>query len=86
MSGAMTVITNSGIRGWLPRTICLIFLALMWLESAVGMCLGCEIHGQLVRRGWVRRDDVFEVFAHGACDVVAPEHAVSRAQGRAQHP
>jgi len=24
MSGAMAVITNSGIRGWLPRTICLI--------------------------------------------------------------
>src|SRR5712691_3696188 len=32
MSRAMAVITNSGIRGWLPRTICLICLTLMWLE------------------------------------------------------
>src|SRR4051812_1396448 len=29
LSGAMTVITNSGIRGTLPRTICLLCLTLM---------------------------------------------------------
>ena len=52
MSLAMTVITNSGVRGLLPRTICLICLALMWLESVLGLCVGCEIHGLLVRRGW----------------------------------
>jgi hypothetical protein len=56
MSGAMVVITNSGIRGWLPRSICLICLALMWLESVLGLCIGCELHGALVRRGWVRAD------------------------------
>ena len=51
MASAMAVITNSGIRGWLPRSICLLCLALMWLESAAGLCLGCEIHHLLVRRG-----------------------------------
>ena len=69
MSGAMAVITNSGIRGWLPRTICLICLALMWLESVLGLCLGCEIHRLLVRRGWVRGDHALTVCAHGACDI-----------------
>ena len=69
MSGAMMVITNVGIRGWLPRSICLVCLTLMWLESALGLCLGCEIHGQLVRRGWVQKDEAFEICAHGACDV-----------------
>ena len=34
----MTMITNSGIRGYLPRTICLICLALMWLEAVLGLC------------------------------------------------
>ena len=53
MSFAMMVITNSGIRGALPLTICLICLTLMWLEAVLGLCLGCEIHGLLVRRGWV---------------------------------
>lgn len=52
MALAMTVITNSGIRGYLPRTICLICLTLMWMEAALGLCLGCKIHGLLARRGW----------------------------------
>ena len=70
MSVAMMVITNSDIHGVLPRTICLICLALMWLEAVLGLCLGCEIHGLLVRRGWVAKDPAFEVCANGACDYV----------------
>ena len=72
MSLAMTVITNSDIHGALPRTICLICLALMWLEAVLGLCLGCEIYGFLVRRGWAAKDDAFEVCPDGACDVRAP--------------
>ena len=48
----MMVITNLGIRGALPLTICLVCMTLMWLEAVLGLCLGCEIHGLLVRRGW----------------------------------
>jgi Domain of unknown function (DUF4395) len=69
MSAAMMVITNSDIRGALPRTICLICLALMWAEAVLGICLGCEIHGFLVRRGWATKDEAFEVCTNGACDV-----------------
>jgi hypothetical protein len=69
MSFAMTIITNSGIRGTLPRTICLICLTLMWMESVLGLCLGCQIHGLLVRRGWTTKDPAFEVCAHGACEL-----------------
>jgi hypothetical protein len=71
MSFAMMVITNSGITGALPLTICLICLVLMWLESVLGICLGCEIHGLLVRHGWARKDEAFEICAHGACAVPA---------------
>jgi hypothetical protein len=67
MSFAMVLITNSGIRGTLPRTICLICLTLMWMESALGVCLGCKIHALLVRRGWVSKDPAFEICAQGAC-------------------
>ena len=38
-----------------PLTICLICMALMWLEAVLGLCLGCEIHGALVRRGWLAK-------------------------------
>jgi hypothetical protein len=69
MSLAMTVITNSGIRGTLPLTICLICLTLMWLEAVLGLCLGCEIHGLLVRRAWIKKDAAYEICTHGACAV-----------------
>lgn len=67
MSLAMMIITNSDIRGALPLTICLICLALMWLEAVLGLCLGCEIHRVMVRRNWATRDKAVEVCAHGAC-------------------
>jgi len=69
MSFAMMIITNSGIRGYLPRTICLICLTLMWLESVMGLCVGCEIHRWLVRRGWAKDDPGFELCAGGRCNV-----------------
>jgi hypothetical protein len=67
MSLAMTVITNANIRGTLPLTICMLCMTLMWLEAVLGLCLGCEIHGFLVRRGWVTRDAAYEICASGAC-------------------
>ena len=69
MGLAMTIITNSGIRGYLPRTICLVCLVLMWLEAVLSLCLGCELHGLLVRRGWAAHDPGFEICANGACEV-----------------
>jgi uncharacterized protein DUF4395 len=74
MAFAMTVITNSGIRGYLPRTICLICLSLMWLESALGFCLGCKIHCLLVRQGWAVGDPEFEVCADGSCNPPTHKH------------
>jgi hypothetical protein len=69
MAFSMMMITNSGIRGTLPRTICLICLTLMWMESVLGLCLGCKIHALLVRRGWTGKDAEFEVCANGECQV-----------------
>ncbi|WP_395694686.1 DUF4395 domain-containing protein [Piscinibacter sp.] len=69
MAFAMMIITNSGIRGTLPLTICLLCITLMWLESVLGMCVGCELHGFLVRRGWAKKDPAYEVCAHGACTI-----------------
>jgi hypothetical protein len=83
MAFAMTVITNSGIRGYLPRTICLICLTLMWLESALGLCLGCKIHGLLVRRGLAGEDPEFEVCADGSCD---PQRPSRRSSARGDAP
>ena len=69
MAFSMMLITNSGVRGMLPRTICVICLTLMWMESVLGLCLGCKIHALLVRRGWASQDPAFEVCAHGECEL-----------------
>lgn len=72
MSFAMMLITNAGVRGPLPLTICLACLTLMWLEAVLGLCLGCEIHRLLVRRGWMTPDPDYEACTNGACTVRPP--------------
>jgi hypothetical protein len=69
LSFSMMVITNSGIRGTLPRAICLVCLTLMWLESVLGYCVGCHLHAWLVRRGVMTKDPAFEVCAGGVCEL-----------------
>ena len=53
MTGAMAVITNDGIHGALPRTICIVCLSLMWSEAVLGFCLGCAIYARLA--DWVAK-------------------------------
>ena len=69
MAAAMTVITNVNIHGYLPRSMCLICLSLMWMESVLGLCLGCKIYTLLVRRGWRETDADIELCAGGVCEV-----------------
>lgn len=69
LSLAMTIITNIDVRGGLPLSICLMCMTLMWMEAVLGFCLGCEIYGAMVRRGWLAKDDGFEVCSNGACAV-----------------
>jgi len=76
MSSSMVVLTNIGVRGIVPRTICLTCLALMWMESVLGLCLGCKVYALLVRRGWTAKDRAVEVCARGEC-----ERAVAPAEG-----
>lgn len=76
MSASMTVITNVNIHGTLPRTICLICIVLMWCEAVLGVCVGCELHAFLVRRGWATKDEAFEVCAGGVCDVVPRRYEI----------
>jgi Domain of unknown function (DUF4395) len=71
MALAMTIITNRGIHGALPRSICLVCLTLMWLEAVLGVCLGCELYRVMVRRGWRATDPSYEICPNGACDVDA---------------
>lgn len=67
MSLVLSLVLAGGVRGALPLAMFSVFVTLMWCEAVLGLCLGCEIHGLLVRRGWAARDEAFEVCAQGAC-------------------
>lgn len=69
MSAMLMVLTNAGITGALPLAIGVVYLVLLWLESVLGICVGCEIHGVMVKQGWVQKDPAFEICANGACEV-----------------
>jgi hypothetical protein len=84
LSFSMVIITNSGVRGTLPRAICLVCLTMMWMESVLGVCLGCKLHAALVRRGWTTKDPAFEICAHGACELPLPEPAAATAAAQPQ--
>lgn len=82
MSAGMTVITNVSIHGWLPRSVCLICLTLMWLESVLGLCLGCEMYALLVRRGWAKTDEAYEVCVDGVCEIPVTALALTEVPSR----
>jgi hypothetical protein len=82
MAGAMTIITNSGIRGWLPKSLCITCMTLMWMESALGLCLGCQIYAWLVRHGWRKADAEIEVCAGGVCALPARHGVVAESKAR----
>ena len=71
MAFSMVIITNSGMTGLLPGTLCATCMVLMWMESVLGVCLGCKLHALMMRRGWRDKDPEIEVCSHGACQLPA---------------
>jgi hypothetical protein len=68
MGASMTVITNVNIHGYLPRSMCVVCLTLMWMESVLGVCLGCKMYAWMGRRGWRGKDAEIEVCPGGVCE------------------
>ncbi|MBD3251543.1 DUF4395 family protein [Candidatus Uhrbacteria bacterium] len=56
-----------GVRGMLPFSICTLCLFLMWLESTMGICLGCKMYGMLIHLGWLKRPEIQPACPGGVC-------------------
>lgn len=63
--GAVTL----GLRGPIPFIICSICLFFMWLESALGICVGCSIYTYLLKKGILKEPDVKPACAGGVCSI-----------------
>jgi hypothetical protein len=68
MAASMSIITNLEIRGGLPMTICVICMVLMWMEAALGICVGCKMYNGLVQLGIFKAPEYAPACAGDACD------------------
>jgi hypothetical protein len=64
----MTIITNMNITGALPLSFCAMCMSLMWMETALGVCVGCVIYKWLVRSGVMKAPQFAPACAGSVCD------------------
>ncbi|QQS60949.1 MAG: DUF4395 domain-containing protein [Candidatus Moraniibacteriota bacterium] len=62
-------VVGSGSNCIIPMILCGICLIFMWLESAVGFCVGCVIYQWLVKRGVIKQKEFSPVCPGGVCSV-----------------
>jgi len=58
-----------GVRGALPFTICSICLFFMWMESALGICVGCQIYTLLLNKKIFKEPKHRPVCPGGVCEI-----------------
>ncbi len=76
MATTMIILTYGfGIRGWLPMSICITCLSLMWLESAFGICVGCKIYYGLIKMGVLPEPKVRPACPGGVCAIKSTKDA-----------
>lgn len=68
MALSMMIITNLDIRNALPTSICMICITLMWMETALGMCVGCKIYSLFVHKGWIKTPQHMPACPGGVCE------------------
>ena len=53
----------------IPMILCGICLVFMWLETALGFCVGCVIYQWLVKKGIIKQKEFSPVCPGGVCEV-----------------
>lgn len=68
LSGIMVLLLYVlDVRGPVNLTICSMCLLFMWLESAVGVCVGCKIYSLLLKHGMIAKPAHKPVCAGNVC-------------------
>lgn len=60
------------IRGIIPLFFCGTCMILMWMESALGICVGCQIYGKLIDLKIIPEPDFRPACPGGVCDINKP--------------
>lgn len=51
-----------------PLILCAMCLVLMWLESCMGICVGCYIYNKLIKMGLIKRPKFHPACPGGVCE------------------
>lgn len=54
---------------FVPMILCGICLFFMWLESAGGICVGCQIYSWLLKKGWIQEPIYRPACPGGVCSL-----------------
>lgn len=65
----MIFVIFGGIRGLLPIAICSICLFFMWLESTMGICVGCNIYSLLIKNKIIKQPEVKPLCPGNVCSI-----------------
>lgn len=64
----MYLIFIANLRNNIPLYLCGLCLFMMWLESTMGICVGCYIYNYLIKIGLVKRPKFHPACPGGVCD------------------
>lgn len=70
-SAMMVLVLWLGVRGVVPLVFCGVCLVFMWLETSVGLCVGCKIYSFLLDKRILPEPDVRPACAGGVCQLPA---------------
>jgi len=65
----MIVVFVFQIRGVVPFTICLTCLILLWLETSLGVCIGCKMYQGLIDLNILNKPKVKPACPGGVCKI-----------------
>lgn len=70
MASSMVIVALIlGIRGWLPFLICNTCLFFMWLETSMGICVGCKIYNWMLRKNILKTPEIKPACPGGVCSI-----------------
>jgi hypothetical protein len=75
MALLIAILTNTGVHGWGVQLIGLMLIALLWLESVVGFCVGCFIYSRLIKAGVIHPEDA-PACGGNSCQIVVASPAM----------
>ncbi len=57
------------LRGAVPLTICITCLTLLWLETSLGVCVGCKMYNGMINLGWIKKPKIKPACPGGVCSL-----------------